>query len=374
MQKIAITNSQVYSHETGKFSQATILIEDEKIKGVISPAEKYEEYSIIDATGRYITPGLIDCCSQIGLKEIGIRWEGHDGYEPYEKESYQLQVVDGIYPFDRAFQDAVAGGVTASHIVSSPESVIGAKTAVIHMYGKMVEEMILIKNLGYSFSMGDVPKKAFWNNKRSSLTRMGIALQIRSTLKKIAEDETIQKAPIFIRAHRVDDIETALRISQEFGLKLTIIHATEFAKISQTVKEASFSIIAGPCFQPIERSELINLTPSLYLEVVNTHGKFAFATDHPVSSANHLQLEGALALRAGVPEKEILNGLTSYAAELLHVEKFTGSIKEGLFADLVIWNAHPLQLTARVEKTFIKGREVYSESRQNLGANALRQI
>jgi len=374
MQKIAITNAQVYNNEAGTFSRATILIEDEKIKGVVSPAEKYEDYSIIDAIGRYVTPGFIDSCSQIGLKEIGIRWEGHDGYEPFEKESNYLQVVDGIYPFDRAFQDAVAGGVTASHIVSSPESVIGARTAVIHMYGKTVDEMMLIKNLGYSFSMGDVPKTAFWNNKHSPLTRMGIALQIRSTLKKIAKDENIQKTPIFIRAHRVDDIETALRISKEFRLKLTIIHATEYAKISQAVKEAPFSIIAGPCFQPIERSELMNLNPSLYAEVANKHGKFTFATDHPVSSANRLQLEGALALKAGVSEKEILNGLTVYAAELLQIEKLTGSIKEGLFADLVIWNAHPLQLTARVEKTFIKGQEIYSENRQNSGANALRQI
>lgn len=253
--------------------------------------------------------------------------------------------------------------MTASHIVSSPESVIGAKTAVIHMYGKTVDEMILIKNLGYSFSMGDAPKKAFWDNRHSPLTRMGIALQIRAALKKITEDENIQKVPIFVRSHRVDDIETALRISKEFGLNFTIIHATEYAKISQAVKEASFSIIAGPCFQPIERSELINLNPSLYLELVNKHGKFTFATDHPVSSVNHLQLEGALALKAGVPEKEILNGLTTYAAELLRVEKLTGSIKEGLFADLVIWNDHPLQLTARVEKTFIKGQEVFSESR-----------
>lgn len=359
MQKIAITNAKVYNNETGEFSPSTVLMNDEKIEAVVHPSEKLEGYSIIEASGCYVTPGFIDTCSQIGLKEMGIRWEGHDGYEPFEKDSQHLHVIDGIYPFDHAFQKAIEGGVTASHIVSSAESVVGAKTAVIHTHGKTIDDMILIDHLGYSFSMGDVPKKSVWDKTHSPLTRMGIALQIRSTLKKLSTNVNLKEAPIFIRCHRADDMETAIRISEEFGLQVILVHATEYAKLSAEAKQAQFSVIAGPCFQPIERSELINLSPSLFLELANHDCSFTFATDHPVSSVNHLQLEGALAVKAGVSEKEILNGLTQQAAKRLKIDHLTGSIKAGLFADLVIWNDHPLQLTARVEKTFIKGQQVY---------------
>lgn len=359
MQKIAIINANVYSNESGEFSRATVLINHEKIEAVVSPTISFEDYSIVDATGCFVTPGFIDTCSQIGLKEIGVRWEGNDAYEPHEKDSHKLQVIDGIYSFDQAFKDAVAGGVTASHIVSSAEFVVGAKTAVIHNHGKTVDEMILVKNLGYSFSMGDVPKKSFWDKTHSPLTRMGIALQIRSALKKLSNYENINQVPIFIRCHRVDDIETAIRISEEFGLNFILIHATEYAKLSEEARKAAFSVIAGPCFQPIERNEMIELNPSLFSDLSVKHGEFTFATDHPVSAVNHLQLEGALAVRAGVAEKEILNGLTKTAAKLLGVDNLTGSIEAGLLADLVLWNEHPLQLTARAERTFIKGKQVF---------------
>ncbi|WP_408008486.1 amidohydrolase family protein [Pseudalkalibacillus sp. A8] len=359
MSAIAITNANVYNHETGKFSPQTVLVKDNKIQAVAAPAEPSQGYRVINAEGGYLTPGFIDACSQIGLKEIGVRWEGNDGYEPLEENMADLQVIDGIYPFDQAFQDAVAFGVTAAHIVSAAESIKGVKTAVIHTHGKTADEMILRNKLGYSFSMGDVPKKAFWDKTHTPLTRMGIAHQIRTSLKELQKQEHVPETPIFIRCNRTDDIATALRIAKEFNLRLILVHASEYPKIAGQLTEQDFSIIAGPCFQPIEREELRGLSPSLYRVLSEEHGQFAFTTDHPVSSVKHLQLEGALAVKAGVPEKIVLNGLTHYGARLLQIDHLTGAIKAGLFADLVIWNKHPLHLTARAVRTFIKGKEVY---------------
>ncbi|WP_257348192.1 amidohydrolase family protein [Pseudalkalibacillus decolorationis] len=359
MSTIAITNANVYNHETGEFSPKTVLVKEAKIQAVVPPDEPPHDWTIIDATGCYLTPGFIDACSQIGLKEIGVRWEGNDGYEPHEENMNGLQVIDGIYPFDQAFQDAVAFGVTAAHIVSSANSVTGAETAVIHTHGKTADEMIIRHKLGYSFSMGDVPKKAFWEKTHTPLTRMGVAHKIRSSIKELQKQEQLQETPIFIRCHRADDIATALRIAKEFGLQMILVHATDYSKISSHETKFDFSIIAGPCFQPIEREEQINLRSSLYRVLKEQHGQFAFTTDHPVSSVKHLQLEGCLAIKAGVSEQVVLNGLTQYGAKLLRIDHLTGTIQPGLFADLVLWNKHPLQLTARAVRTFIKGKEVY---------------
>ncbi|WP_223593880.1 amidohydrolase family protein [Neobacillus bataviensis] len=356
----AIKNANVYDHDTGDFSKQTVLIENEKINAILSPNEDFPAHHLIDATGFYLTPGLIDTCSQIGLKEIGIRWEGNDGYEPHEENGCELQVIDGIYPFDNAFKDAVASGVTAAHIVSAPESVVGAKTSVIHTSGKTVDEMLLNKNLGYSFSMGDIPKNSFWEKTKSPLTRMGIAQKIRTALKNLQSTANLQEVLIFIRAHRTDDIATAIRIADEFRLPIILVHATEYPLVTSLTKDHQLSVIAGPCFQPIERGELQHLDPSLYSALFKQEVPFTFATDHPVSSVTHLQLEAALALKAGVPEKVILNGLTRDAAKLLMIDQLTGSIQKGLFADFVLWNKHPLDLTVRAVRTFIKGKEVYS--------------
>ena len=106
----------------------------------------------LDLDGYYITPGFIDSRSQIGLAEIGIRWEGDDSYE--FDSHLQYSVVDGIYPFDTAFQKAVSHGVTASHIVPSPKSLIGAKRLLftIHIQRLMkwlFQKMWLIPSIGH---------------------------------------------------------------------------------------------------------------------------------------------------------------------------------------------------------------------------------
>ncbi|MCM3763805.1 amidohydrolase family protein [Neobacillus niacini] len=355
----AIKNANVYQEATGEFAVQTILIEEGRILNVLSTHDDVPETDWIDAAGLYVTPGFIDTCSQIGLKETGIRWEGNDGYEPGEEDGFTFQVADGIYPFDQAFNDAIAFGVTTVHIVSGPEAVVGAQTAVIHTSGKTVDEMIIVPKLGFSFSMGDVPKNAYWEQTKTPLTRMGIALRIREALKKIQSTEGLEDNPVFIRAHRADDIATAFRIAREFKLPIVLVHGTEYPFVGGLPADQGLTVAAGPCFQPIERGELRHLDPELYGALFHAEIPFTFATDHPVASVTHLQKEGALALKAGVPERVILNGLTKDAAKLLKIDHLTGRLEPGLFADLVVWNKHPLDLTARAVRTFIKGKEVY---------------
>jgi len=359
--KQAIRNAKVYQQHTGEFLPQTILVDGERISGILAPDESLPECLHIDGTNMFLTPGLIDTFSQIGLKETGIRWEGNDGYEPLAESGSHLQVIDGVYPFDKAFKDAVAFGVTTAHIASSPESVIGAKTAVLHTHGITVDEMALNPEFGFSFSLGDIPKRAFFEQTKTPLTRMGIAQKVRLALQVLQHSGNHQKRPFFFRTHRADDIVTAVRIAEETKIPLVLVHATEFRFIKNIPYDKAFSVIAGPCFQPMERGELVHLDPSLYRTLAEQNIPFTFATDHPVSSITHLQMEACLALKAGVDEQLILNGLTRDAAKLLQIDHLTGSIEEGLYADLVLWNKHPLELTARPVQTFIKGKEVYRE-------------
>ena len=350
-----IKNGWVLDSNSGAFSKQDIFFKDELLANFDeSPISKS-----IDATDLYITPGLIDTCSQIGLRETGVRWEGNDSYEPQQKDPTKLSVTDGIYPFDPSFKDAVASGVTTAHILSAPNSVIGAKTAIIHMKGSTVEEMLIDNEVGFSFSMGDIPKKSFMEHTKMPLTRMGIAQKIRTTLKRLKRSGELDNRKVFVRCHRADDIETAIRISKEVAVPITLVHATECGLVDKEVLTHSSNSIGGPSFQAIERLELKNLKPALYKTLQDSGVRFGFATDHPVSSVTHLKLEASLAFREGVSSENALLALTKNAAELLEIDHLTGSIAPGLFADIVIWDQHPLNLTANVLHTFIKGQEVY---------------
>ncbi|MET3655455.1 amidohydrolase family protein [Sporosarcina psychrophila] len=350
-----IKNGWVLDSDSGAFSKQDIFFTDE----LLASCDESAISKTIDATNLYITPGLIDTCSQIGLRETGVRWEGNDSYEPQQEDPTQLSVTDGIYPFDSSFKDAVASGVTTAHILSAPNSVIGAKTAIIHMNGSTVEEMLIDNEVGFSFSMGDIPKKSFMEQTKMPLTRMGIAQRIRTTLKRLKRSGELDNRKVFVRCHRADDIETAIRISKEVDVPITLVHATECGLVDKEVLTHSNNSIGGPSFQAIERLELKNLKPTLYKTLQDSGVNFGFATDHPVNSVTHLKLEASLAFREGVSSEDALLALTKNAAKLLEIDHLTGSIAPGLFADIVIWDQHPLNLTANVLHTFIKGQEVY---------------
>lgn len=350
-----IKNGWVLDSDSGEFVKKDIFFTNELLTSLAESSVS----ETIDATGLYITPGLIDTCSQIGLRETGVRWEGNDSYEPQQEDPSQLSVIDGIYPFDPSFKDAVASGVTAAHILSAPNSVGGAKTAIIHMEGSTVEEMLIENETGFSFSMGDIPKKSFMEHTKMPLTRMGIAHKIRTTLKRLKRSGELDNRKVFVRCHRADDIETAIRISKELDVPITLVHATECGLVDKEVLAHSNNIVGGPSFQAIERLELKSLKPALYKKLQDSGVRFGFATDHPVNSVTHLKLEASLAFREGVSSEGALLALTRNAAELLEIDHLTGSIVPGLFADIVIWDQHPLNLTASVLHTFIKGQEVY---------------
>lgn len=344
-------NGLVFNSETRSFNKQSFQVQGQYFEPATNSSE-----TELDLDGYYITPGFIDSCSQIGLAEIGIRWEGDDSYE--FDSHLQYSVVDGIYPFDTAFQKAVSHGVTASHIVPSPKSLIGAKTAIIHHTHTTVDEMVISKDVAYAFSIGHQAKSTFFAEKKKPLTRMGIAKILRETLQQIQQQEpSITK--IVIRAHKAVDLEFISRLQQEFGsiFDFHIIHGTEVTFLHET----SFNtVIAGPTFRYIEHNEMMALSPKLYHQLFKENIPFVFCTDHPVSSTSHLTLEGCLAVREGMARQDVLYALTTGAANFLGIAHKTGAIRDGLLADFVIWDKHPLNLDAQVVATYIKGTKVYA--------------
>lgn len=164
-------------------------------------------------------------------------------------------------------------------------------------------------------------------------------------------------------AHRADDIQTAIRVAREFGLKLTLDHCTEGHLMTEALVEAGYPVIVGPHLTTRSKIELKALdfkTPGILSQAGI---KTAIMTDHPVIPIQHLNLCAALSVKAGMEEWEALRAITLHAAEILEVSDRIGAIEPGLDADLVLWRGHPFAWDSEVLQVWVDGVEAYKSDK-----------
>ena len=158
-----------------------------------------------------------------------------------------------------------------------------------------------------------------------------------------------------IHAHQADDIATAMRVAKEFGLNMTVDHATEGYLIPEVLKANNQTVIIGPTLGNKSKYELkaksFDSGRVLYENGVN----FAIMTDHPVVEQKHTLVQLALFVKAGLPELEALKAVTINAAKSCGIDNRVGSIKAGKDADVVIWSGHPLDIMTEAAVVILNG-------------------
>jgi imidazolonepropionase-like amidohydrolase len=165
-----------------------------------------------------------------------------------------------------------------------------------------------------------------------------------------------------VHCHRMDDIQTAVRVAEEFGLRCTIEHCTEGHLIAPWLAEKKVFAAVGPTLSSRVKIELRNKTWDTPLALWKAGVHFCIITDHPVVPIEHLSVCAGLAVRAGLPAEEALKAVTIYAAEHLGIADRAGSLEEGKDADAAVWDGDPLDSRSRVVKTFVGGELVYSRN------------
>ncbi len=367
------------------FVKKDIEFVDEKITridDVIENTSGDEEY---DAQGQYVLPGFIDAHSHIGLFNEAMRWEGEDGNEGSDPVTPDMRAIDGINPFDPGFKDALEGGVTTACTGPGSANVIGGTFATISLYGDVVDKMIIQHPAAMKCAFGENPKGWYGQNgKKAPMTRMGVAAILRDTLTKannyLAKKEDAEykgdhfdidtkmeamipvmekEIPLKAHAHRADDICTAIRIAEEFGVKLTLEHCTEGHLVSDFIVENEVCAQVGPTFGTKTKIELKNISFET-AKILNEKGvKVSIITDHPVIPQGSLNMCAALAVKAGMDEIEALKAITINPAEVLEIDHLKGALKVGLDADIVVWDRHPFDLQAKTNRVYVCGEEVF---------------
>jgi len=386
---LLIKNGKIKTMEGKDFDNASVLIEDGKIKAIGTDIKVPENAKVIDAGGMLVMPGFIDAHTHLGVANSAMRWEGADYNETTtDPVTPHMRTIDAINAFDESFQDTIEGGVTC--VATSPGSanVIGGQIAIIKTGGSTRADDLVVKfPAGMKCALGENPKNAYGQSKKvSPSTRMGTAAIFREAFYKAKEylekktnaeegkkpDFNIKyeamipvlqrEIPIHIHAHRADDIHTAIRLIKEFNIRAIIIHCSDGHLITDSLKEAGFPTIIGPTLGFKSKPEVKNKTFETAGELVKAGIVTCITTDHPVIPLQHLNVCAALCVQAGMDEEEALKAITIYAAKVLGLDGRIGSIKEGKDADIVIWDRNPIEATARAMYTIIDGKVVYERN------------
>ncbi|MFD2445681.1 amidohydrolase [Bacillus sp. CGMCC 1.16607] len=372
MTKILLKNAKIYPITSKMIENGDVLIQDGKIAAIGEGLTPDEDTQVIECRNEYLIPGFIDVHTHLGLYDEGTGWAGNDANETTEALSPHVRAIDGVYPLDPAFGDALQFGITTAHIMPGSANIIGGTTSVIKTAGRNIKNMIIQETAGLKIALGENPKRIHSHGNNESLTRMGIMGLLREAFYGAIHTDNpdniriapIVKAlkreiPVRIHAHRADDIITAVRFAEEFNLDFRIEHCTEGHLVADELSGMGLKVSVGPTLTRRSKVELKNKTWRTYQELTRHGIEVSITTDHPYTPIQYLNVCAAIAVREGLSEVKALEGLTILPARNLRIEDRLGSIEIGKDADLVLWSHHPFHFLAKTKWTMMGGEIVY---------------
>ena len=373
---LLIKNGLLFTMENEEVIKSDLLIENGKIIEISKNIDPTERMTVIDATGLNVYPGFIDAHSHLGIAEEKKTQQGDSTNEGTNPITPCMRAIDAVNPMDSAFHNALASGITGVMVGPGSANPIGGQFAFIKTHGRRIDDMVVLAPSAIKIAVGENPMSNYGINGNIPSTRMGIASLIREEFNNARDyfenssgnwdfgmecyRELFEgKIPLKAHVHRADDIFTAIRIANEFGLDITLDHCTEGHLISESIAESGFPAIVGPSLASRSKDE-VSRSDFKTAGILQKAGVLvAITTDHPVSRIQYLPLCAGLAAKEGMGEWGALRAITIDAARICRVDKRLGSLKVGKDADIVIYDGNPLEIKSSVVKTIINGNVVW---------------
>jgi imidazolonepropionase-like amidohydrolase len=398
-QTTLIRNATVLTVTKGTIDNGSVLIENGKIAAVGTKISAPRDGTIVDAAGKFLMPGIIDCHSHTAI-DGGVN-------EGTVSDSSMVDIKDVIDPTDINIYRALAGGLTVSNVLHGSANAIGGQTEVIKLrWGKTAREMAFEgAKPGIKFALGENPKRqgypgqGFFNQgaaaeRRYPGTRMGVEEVIRQSFTEAKLYEADWKAyharvtrgehPIpprkdlrleplvevlegqrYVHAHsyRSDEILMLIRVADEMGFKIrTFQHVLEGYKVA---KEIAAHGAGASTFSDwwSYKIEAYDATP-YNAAIMARKGVVVSLNSDSDELQRHLNLEAAKTMRyGGLSETEALAMVTINPAKQLGVDDKVGSIEVGKSADLVLFDKHPLSGFSKPMKVWIDGHEYFDREK-----------
>lgn len=383
---ILIKNGLVYTMTGKVLDTGDVLIENAKIieigKEIKANLEKDD--IIIDASGLWVMPGIIDAHCHIGITEEKKGAQEDDCNEATTPITPYLRAIDAINPLDPAFHNALQAGITSVMVGPGSSNVVSGQFAFIKTYGRVIDKMVVLEPAAMKVSFGENPKNNFKDRDVQPTTRMSIAALLRQELlianqyKKrkekaqssneyFEEDFKLEpwipvlnkQIPLKAHVHRTDDILTAIRIAKEFDLNMTLDHCSEGHIIAKEIKESGFPAILGPNLAFRNKLEIQNADFKTSGVLAKAGVTIAIMTDHPVTLLQYLPIYAGLTAKIGLGITEALKAITINAATICGVGDRVGSLEVGKDADIAIFTGNPMEVFTETVYTIVNGEIVY---------------
>jgi imidazolonepropionase-like amidohydrolase len=394
-----IRNATVYDGTGKLFSPGAVRIENGRIAEIGASVTVPAGATVIDGTGKFVTPGIIDIHSHLGdYPSPGVEAVS-DGNEATSPARPEVWAEHSVWPQDAGFGRALAGGVTAFHVLPGSANLFGGRgTTLKTVYGRSVQDM-KYPGAPYSLKMacGENPKRVYGGKGQMPQTRMGniayarqvwadaveykrrwddysrrakagMAKPTEAPRRDLAKDTLmgVLNGEILIQNHcyRADEMTNIIAMAKEFGYKVTAFHhAVESYKIADILAKEGICSALWADWYGFKMESYDGIRENIAL--VDKAGACAIVHSDDADGIQRLNQEAAKAMAAGnrmglgITPEHAVTWFTLNPAKGLGIADRTGSLEPGKMGDVVLWNASPFSVYARPERVWIDGALMY---------------
>jgi imidazolonepropionase-like amidohydrolase len=388
---VVIRNATVLTAAGPELTGASVLIRDGRIAAVGKDVAAPPDARVIDGTGKFVTPGLIDTHSHIGVYAApGTSAEG-DGNEATSPVTAEVWAEHSVWPQDPQIPLAIAGGITIAQILPGSANLIGGRSAVIRMIpARTVQEMKVPEaSYGLKMACGENPKRVYAN--RGPSTRMGNVAGYRSAFAQAAEyrrrwdgwnrahqgdppardlrletlaDVLRGRILVHVHCYRADEMAQMLDISREFGFRIrSFHHAVEAYKIADLLARDSVASSVWSDWWGF-KMESFDAIPQNAALLQQAGARAIIHSDDP-NGIQRLNQEAARAMYSGnhagapVTREQAIRWITVNPAWALGLDSLTGTLEPGKHADVVVWSGDPFSVYSKADLVFNDGWLVF---------------
>ncbi|HEX8317437.1 amidohydrolase family protein [Longimicrobium sp.] len=390
-QAIAIVGGDVYTADGTPIRGGTVVIQNGRITAVGANVAIPAGARRIDATGKWVTPGLIESSTTMGIGEVSSIAESNDAEiqdvtsrrDTDDQVQAAFTVTEGLNPRSMVIPIVRIMGVTTA-ITRPSGSLISGQGAMIDLAGNRVEDMTVVSPIGMYASLSENARGAVGGPRAAISMRLREVLEDARAYARNRQSfergetrefsvsrldlEALQpvlagREPLVVEAHRASDIQLALRIAREYDLRLIITGGTEAWMVADDLARARVPVLV----------KVLNNLPGSFESLGATYenaarlrrsGVQVALTSGETWRAYTIRQEAGNAVAYGLPWAEAFRAVTLYPAQIWGVADRYGSLEAGKVANVVVWSGDPFELLTRVEHVIIRGQEVPLVSRE----------